>query len=147
MFKPILTALVASALSSYVFADTDRPTQNETEASESSQAENKASDPQAEPGFSSGMIYYRDPETGELSMPPPEVMRAMQIDELNFSDRGLRVQILPDGSKMIDLQGRFKMSSTVKVGPNGPVHHCTDQPHTHLVTSNDVQASSVREDR
>jgi len=80
--------------------------------------------------FSAGLLYYRDPETGQLGVPPADVMQALQLDERNFSDEGLEVVILPDGTKMIDLQGRYQMSSVIKPGQNGVIHHCTSHPNT-----------------
>lgn len=80
--------------------------------------------------FSPGLLYYRDPETGELGVPPAHVARAMQLDATNFSDAGLELVELPDGSKMIDLQGRFQMSSVIEPGADGLVQHCTSHPHT-----------------
>lgn len=80
--------------------------------------------------LSPGLLYYRDPETGELTVPPPHIAQALQQDSINFSDAGLEVVILPDGSKMIDLQGRYQMSSVVKPGADGLEQHCTTHPHT-----------------
>lgn len=147
MTKSFLMLLIAAVLSSYCFADSSEIADNQTQASETDQADNERLDPKTETHFSAGMLYYRDPETGELGMPPAGTMRAMQVDAMNFSHEGLEVQILPDGSKMVDLQGRFQMSSTVHQGPDGLVHQCSSQPHTHLATSHSVQQSSVREER
>ncbi len=80
--------------------------------------------------LSPGLLYYRDPETGELTVPPPHIARALQQDAINFSDAGLELVVLPDGTKMIDLQGRYQMSSVVKPGANGLEQHCTTHPHT-----------------
>lgn len=147
MTKSLLLLLTAAALSSYCFADSGNSAENKMEVSESAPVESEPLDLITETHLSSGMLYYRDPETGELGMPPPGAMRAMQIDAMNFSGEGLEVQTLPDGSKMVDLQGRFQMSSTVHQGSSGLVHQCTSQPHTHLATSQSVQPAPVREER
>jgi hypothetical protein len=58
---------------------------------------------------------YIDPDTGELTTPPPievdELQQLQQTEEersLEFSDEGLQVKIHPDGSESVDLQGRFQ---------------------------------------
>lgn len=77
------------------------------------------------------VIFYRDPKTGELSTPPADAMRTLQPDAMNFSDDGLEMITLSDGTKMIDLQGRFQMNATVKPKADGTLeHHCTSHPHT-----------------
>ncbi len=81
--------------------------------------------------FTSGVLYYRDPETGELTTPPADMARLLQRDSANFSDQGLEMIIKPDGTKMVDLQGRFQMSSVIKTDADGHItHHCTTHPET-----------------
>jgi len=87
--------------------------------------------PSSQAQLNPSVVYYRDPETGELTTPPANVMRTLQPDAINFSDEGLEVITLADGTKMIDLQGRFQMSATIKPKPDGTFdHHCTSHPHT-----------------
>ena len=147
MIRFVLMLLSAAIFSSYSFADSDHSAENTSGVSESAQDQAEPHGLTTETHFSSGVLYYRDPETGEMTVPPSETMRVMQIDAVNFSDEGLEVEILADGSKMVDLQGRFQMSSTVHRGPNGLVHQCTSQPHTHLATSHSGQESPVREEQ
>jgi hypothetical protein len=59
---------------------------------------------------------YIDPDTGELTTPPPrEVNELQQLQKteeersLEFSDEDLQVKIHPDGSESVDLQGRFQL--------------------------------------
>jgi len=84
--------------------------------------------------FQAGMLYYRDPETGQMAAMPPELARGIQMDALNFSDQGLTVREMPDGSRMIDLQGRYQMSSTVQTTQHGTVFQCSSHPHHHMAT-------------
>ncbi len=78
---------------------------------------------------SASVLYYRDPQTGEVTTPPPEVARLMQPSSVNFSNQGLEMVVLPDGTKKVDLQGRFMMTSVAKTNQEGElVHYCTDHP-------------------
>ncbi len=83
----------------------------------------KLPSPYAAPG-SAGMIVGFDPETGQLGMPTTEQLKEIQMaeDPMNWSDEGLEVVIHPDGSKSIDVQGRFMESSVVRMGPDGKLH-------------------------
>jgi len=78
---------------------------------------------------SSSVLYYRDPETGQLTTPPAEFTRSIQQDSRQFSTEGLQMVVLPDGTKMVDLQNRFQMSSVVVTDADGNLdHHCTAHP-------------------
>lgn len=78
---------------------------------------------------SASVLYYRDPQTGEVTTPPPEIARALQPSSVNFSNQGLEMVVLPDGTKKVDLQGRFMMTSVAKTNQEGDlVHYCTDHP-------------------
>jgi hypothetical protein len=70
---------------------------------------------------SAGMIVGLDPETGELGMPTPEQLQELKLaeDPMNWSDEGLVVEVHPDGSKSIDVKGRFTEYSVVRMGPDG----------------------------
>lgn len=92
---------------------------------------------QAQSQGQSGMRAYVDPETGALvSQPVTEAQRleaaaAAEADNLNYSDIGLQKVMLPDGSVMVDLQGRYQMSMTVEVQPDGSLQaSCTDSAHS-----------------
>jgi hypothetical protein len=59
---------------------------------------------------SAGVRVAIDPETGELGLPSPEQARALSAAEataLSRSSVGLHQVFFPDGTVMIDLQGRF----------------------------------------
>ena len=59
----------------------------------------------------------------------PEINEESTNDSLNFSGEGLEIVIKEDGTKTIDLQGRFAMSSVIKPMPDGSVAHiCTGHP-------------------
>ena len=69
--------------------------------------------------LSMGVVFsqkaYIDPDTGELTSPPPgeanDLQRLQQTEEedsLEYSGEGLEVEVHPDGSESIDLQGRFQ---------------------------------------
>lgn len=83
----------------------------------------------------SAMIMARDPQTGLLRAPTAEEMRALgsgltrDRQALNFSDEGLKQVELPDGTVMLDLQGRFMSTSTAFVDAQGRlVRQCSDHP-------------------
>jgi len=77
----------------------------------------------AQPAGASGLVAFIDPETGGLSSTPTEAqraeMRAMLADSLNWSYEGLAEVAMPDGSFMLDLQGRFLSMLVVQVAPDG----------------------------
>jgi hypothetical protein len=53
----------------------------------------------------------------------------MQEDPMNWSDEGLEVVIRPDGSKSIDVKGRFMESTIVRMGADGKLHYdCVQGP-------------------
>lgn len=80
-------------------------------------------------GVSAGMLYYRDPETGELTTPPPEVARELQPDAKKYSTEGLEMVRMSDGTIMVDLQGRFQMTTVMKTDAEGnAVQYCTAHP-------------------
>jgi hypothetical protein len=76
-----------------------------------------------------GMRAYRDPKTGRLTSSPTDA-QVRELDRLlgetlNDSSEGLEVQIAPDGSKYVDLQGRFQSLSVATASPDGRTRlHC-----------------------
>ena len=72
------------------------------------------------------MMVYLDPETGQrVSRPITEAQRQMSRSartRLNRSSEGLEVVHRPDGSMMVDLQGRFRNTSVVRRGTDGSLH-------------------------
>jgi len=80
----------------------------------------------ATPVAAAGLIIYIDPETGRPTSTPTEAQRAaMQsalTELLNYSDEGLVEVVMPDGSVVMDLQGRFQSTLIVQVAPDGTQH-------------------------
>lgn len=80
------------------------------------------------PGMSAGMIAAVDPKTGKLVEPTPEQIRALTSpagSTVSRSAEGLVEVHRPDGSVMIDLQGRFQDYAVARIGPDGkPVISC-----------------------
>ncbi len=69
-----------------------------------------------------GMVVAVDPETGALVLPTPEQRLRLTPAErtgLLRTSSGLAEQRLPDGSVMVDLQGRFREFTVVQAGPSG----------------------------
>jgi hypothetical protein len=77
-----------------------------------------------------GMVVALDPETGTVGMPTAEQMKAFDDQmkaSLNQSDVGLEFVNRPDGSTIVDLQGRYQSMSIAKIGPDGrPQTTCVD---------------------
>ncbi|HOC44827.1 MAG TPA: hypothetical protein PKJ99_17575 [Thermoanaerobaculales bacterium] len=73
-----------------------------------------------------GLVVYIDPETGKVTSTPTDAQRAaMQsalAELLNYSDEGLVEVVMPDGSVVMDLQGRFQSTLIVQVAPDGTRH-------------------------
>ncbi len=88
----------------------------------------------AEPAHSApteaGMMAYIDPETGDLTTGPapagqldidPELQNALRND-----DTGLQVETRADGTKVLNLQGRYQHASIIHIDENGAKTVCTD---------------------
>lgn len=87
------------------------------------------------PSGQAGLRVYIDPETGEiLDEIPPEARekierRARERYPLNYSHEGLESVTLPDGSVLVDLQGRFRSLQAVRRNDDGTLEHlCTQHP-------------------
>ena len=96
-------------------------------------------DPQAQPAEAStpatqaapvaaapaaGMLAFRDPVTGQLRPPTADELDAIrpQLEALfNQSSEGLEQIEMPDGSVMVDLQGRFASAVVATVAADGTV--------------------------
>jgi hypothetical protein len=66
-----------------------------------------------------GMRIYLDPETGTVGPPPAGAAVPDGINPLNDTDAGLVQVRLPDGSYMVDLEGRFEEYYVVQTTPTG----------------------------
>lgn len=115
----LLCALAVLTLALPAMAD-------ETAATAQPQTPTAAPAPAAEtvqPIAAAGMVAYIDPVTGgHTSNPTPEQRAAMQAAlaaALDRSQEGLFDVVLPDGTVMRDLQGRFQNAVVVRRGPDG----------------------------
>jgi len=93
--------------------------------------ETPAVSPQAQTAVrnSAGLMIYRDPETGDIGIDPASATKSVPGFELNDSDEGLVEETLPDGSKMVNLQGRFQEVAVMHIGPDGKMHlECSKHP-------------------
>src|SRR5262245_4511296 len=81
-----------------------------------------------------GMRIEMDPETGAPGLahtPVPPLSAVPRDDEaaLSHSDQGLQQVVLPDGSVMVDLQGRFQEYAVMEIGPDGKLRmRCVQRP-------------------
>ncbi len=88
-----------------------------------------------------GLRAYIDPKTGQLRQPTQEEIRsaakvAEYEDGLNGSLAGLGVEYRRDGSKIMNLQGRFLHSMVVHRAPDGSlVADCVDTVSTPPATT------------
>lgn len=87
----------------------------------------------------SAMRVYVDPVTGELVSQPvtAEQRQAASAADETFSQdgTGLREVQMPDGSYMVDLQGRFQQATVVEAGAKGVLKtRCGDADHVELGT-------------
>ncbi len=74
---------------------------------------------------SAGMIVTIDPETGRITAPTPAVLAQLLGTRdltLNHSTEGLVERRMPDGSYMLDLQGRFREYYLVRIDADGGLH-------------------------
>ena len=78
------------------------------------------------PVAAAGLVAFIDPATGGLTATPTAeqraAMRAALAALVNDSDLGLVEVTLPDGSVVMDLQGRFQEAVVVQVAPEGTRH-------------------------
>jgi len=81
---------------------------------------------EAAPVAAAGLVAFIDPATGGLTTNPTEEQRAAMRTALaalvNDSGEGLVEVRLPDGSVVMDLQGRFQEAVVVQVTPDGTRH-------------------------
>jgi len=97
-----------------------------------------------------GMRIFRDPVTGEIGPPPADAGAHIESAVIPADDAGLRQVRLPDGSYMVDLQGRYEESMVMQIDANGNrVVRCVDDPKKALQQKPTpaVSQAPVREDR
>ena len=82
----------------------------------------------------SGLRVYVDPQSGELVSQP---ITAEQRHQANSADAAFNQDTtdlvpvqMPDGSIMLDLQGRFQQATVATVQPDGSIRtYCNDADH------------------
>lgn len=103
-------------------------------------ADEKASEPTATRNTAeAGLRVYVDPQSGELVSQPvtPEQRRqAANADAAFNQDTSDLVPVkMPDGSTMVDLQGRFQQATVATVQADGNIRtYCDDADHLALGT-------------
>jgi hypothetical protein len=78
-----------------------------------------------------GLRVRSDPETGEIVTTPEAVgvsFAPSTRDALRQSADGLTIVERSDGSKHVDLRGRYSCATVVHVGPDGVVQRCVSSP-------------------
>ena len=76
----------------------------------------------------SSMRAFIDPETGAISsLPAPALSGKALMPQLSRSSEGLTPVTLPDGTVMVNLQGRFQNASIARIDVKGVLHTiCTE---------------------
>ncbi len=70
-----------------------------------------------------------NPETGQVevsSVPLPMELDAATQEALRQDDEGLKQTFLPDGTVLINMQGRFQSVATVRIDENGKRVICSE---------------------
>jgi len=82
-----------------------------------------------------GLRVFIDPATGEFRKPTAAELATIAEQAAaskNKSSEGLEVEYRPDGSKYVNLQGRFMHSMRVAVNDDGSLRYvCADRDHDH----------------
>ena len=109
----------------------------------------KAATTPAMPYGSAGMVVGIDPETGKLGLPSKADRAALEraanlSPALDRSDVGLTVIHKPDGSRMVDLQGRFQDYMVVRIAPDGrKIESCVEGPEVEKALEGAAAPSDV----
>jgi len=101
-----------------------------------------------EPVGSAGMVVGIDPETGKLGMPSREFRDALAASRenpaLSRSMEGLQVIHRPDGSRMVDLRGRFQEYAVIRITPDGRKEQtCVQGPEVEAALQGTTSASTT----
>lgn len=95
-------------------------------------AQEKPASGQASAAGMSGLQVVIDPSTGQLRVPTPEETQALSasLEQIfNQSTEGLQVEERPDGTLVLDLQGRFMHGVLAQKNADGTLtSHCTNDP-------------------
>lgn len=131
----VISFAAAALVSTSAFAA--EPATATASSSEAPAQERQAVAPAEEPlPVGKGLRAFIDPITGQLRQPTAEETAASAATSRvarNKSIEGLEVEYRKDGSKFVDLQGRFMHSLRVTRNADGTSSFtCTDRdPHTH----------------
>lgn len=92
-----------------------------------------------------GLRVVIDPQTGKRLPESRPFLHSMQKHSgvLSQSTAGLLVVSRPDGSKHLDLQGRFQCGLAVRLGPDGPQMFCVSSETEMQDASQQLQTSVV----
>jgi hypothetical protein len=133
----LATALVVAALVASFCAPAEAgrarrcPRARATPATQAAPSATAAAPAVATTPAAAGIVVGIDPETGRLGMPTAAQMLELSAAErtgLLRTSEGLTEVQLPDGSWMVDLQGRFQVFSVVRLDPrSGRVFTCVDE--------------------
>ena len=82
-----------------------------------------------------GLQVAVDPSTGRLIAPTPEQrakLAAALAQMIDHRTEGLEVRRRPNGTRLVDLRGRFQSVEVATLGTDGAVHlQCIDRPDVH----------------
>jgi hypothetical protein len=99
--------------------------------------------------FVYGMRVWIDPETGQIRQPTKAEREAVaerrsEEQRLNKSSEGLVVEYREDGSRFVDLQGRFMHSLVLTRNADGTLTaHCDDSGHDHDMKTTDEKTREL----
>ena len=71
-------------------------------------------------------IVAIDPETGQLRAPTSEESQALAAESLSKSAEPMHLEILPDGSRKLSLNGNFRAAMTATITPDGVTTDCVN---------------------
>jgi hypothetical protein len=100
--------------------------------------------------FGSNLVLAATPskDPHEISQAAREAEAAAPA-EYSTNTQGLVEETLPDGTKKIDLQGRFQMEVTMKKGDDGKMHATCDaagEKHEHTPVVAAAESTTTTED-
>jgi hypothetical protein len=91
-----------------------------------------------------GLMAWIDPAIAGVRLPSTEELRGasktlLQAEFLSRSHAGLFVEVLPDGTRRVDLQGRFMSGAVVTLSAAAELEiQCGDGSESSSVTPNNV---------
>jgi hypothetical protein len=106
------------------------------------------------PAMAAGMVIARDPETGELRAPTAAELAELASGwDAMYDPEGLESVIFPDGTEMVDLQGRYLLHELAVTDARGDrVHRCSSEPQVirallEASASHEGDTEEARDDR